>query len=96
MEASRGWSTRPAEAWSSAGLLYRHPSSQQFLPVHLVHGVVCISVVVKLHKTESVLDDDVPEAAVGAEESVQVSLPDTVAQTTDIHTRSHHGCLNIQ
>jgi len=55
-------------------VLHRHAAAQQLPPVHLVHGVVSVAVVLKLHKGIAILDQAVPQPAIVAEEPIKILL----------------------
>lgn len=73
--------------------LYNHPFAVQFPAIQLVHGIVGVSVVVKLHKAESILEQDFADLAESAEEPLQVALSNTVAEVADVDPGHVFGLL---
>lgn len=69
------------------GQLHNHPFTIQFSAIQLVHGIVGISVIVKLHEAETVLEKDFADLAEAAEKPLQVTLPNSIAQMTDVDSR---------
>lgn len=49
------------------------------------------------HKTKSIFYDNVPKSAVWSEEPVKVPFSNSVAQSTNVHTRPNHdaACINV-
>lgn len=78
-------------AAGAAGVLHDHALPAQILAVQLVNGIVGVAGVLKLHEAVTVFEVDLEQAAVAAEETLDVLLPDMVAQTADVHARHIRG-----
>lgn len=75
-------------------MLHDHALPTQILAVQLVNGIVGVSGVLKLHEAVTVFEVDLEQAAIAAEEALDVLLPDVVAQAADVnarHVRSRRG-----
>lgn len=72
-------------------MLHDHALPAQILAVQLVNGIVGVAGVLKLHEAVTVFEVDLEQAAVAAEETLDVLLPDMVAQTADVHARHIRG-----
>jgi len=74
-------------------VLNRNPFTQNFLPIELIDCIISIAMVIKLDKSESLLDQDVRLPAVTFEEPLQVLLPGARGQVPNIDPApaSRHG-----
>lgn len=72
-----------------------HPFSVQFPAVELVHGIIGVTVVVKLHETESIFKQDFPNLSETTEEPLQVAFTDAVAEVADVDP-GHFGCVAVK
>ena len=63
------------------------------LPIQLVHCVVRVSVIIKLHESESLFDQKVVWSSELLEEPLEILLPDPRRHVADVHTASSvaHG-----
>uniref|UniRef100_A0A6B0UKR5 Putative secreted protein n=1 Tax=Ixodes ricinus TaxID=34613 RepID=A0A6B0UKR5_IXORI len=69
--------------------LHGHPVAHQVLSVQLVHCIIRIPGVIKLHESKAVLDGYLADPAEPFEEPLQVPFSDVIVETTDVDTRRH-------
>lgn len=92
------WETSSTTAGSSAAatsqtyasVLNGHPFIAQLFAIKLIHCILSISGVVKLHKAEAFLEVNISDAAVSFEEPLHILLSGRRAQTADENTTSAH------
>lgn len=69
------------------------PFTAQFFTIQLVHGIICISVVIKFHKPKSILQVDFPDPSISLEKLLHISLSGVWAQAADEDTTTTHFYL---
>lgn len=90
-------SWRRGPAGSSVRQLDHHPFAIQLSAVQLVHGVIGVAVVIKLHKSESIFKQDFTDLSKTTEEPLQVAFPDAIAEVANVdpgHDLS--GCFAVE
>jgi len=59
---------------SSSSMLHRHPFSQNLLSIEFIDSIISIPMIIKLHKSKSLLDQDVRLPAIAFEELFKIPL----------------------
>jgi len=95
LEAARGRRRREGRpvAGRCAGALHAHAVANQAASVELVHRIVSIPRVIKLHKCKTILQDNLPKSPIAFEEFFYISISHTAVYTTNVYTCSRHTDL---
>lgn len=88
---------RRGPAGSSVRQLDHHPFAIQFSAVQLVHGVIGVAVVIKLHKSETVFKQDFTDLSETPEEPLQVAFSDAIAEVANVDPgHDFSGCFAVE
>lgn len=59
--------------------------------IQFINSIICITQIIKLHKTIPVLQIHLQDLPVALKEALHIALPGLVAQAADVHARHSGG-----
>lgn len=82
--------TRSGTTGSSPGRFDGHSLTQQLFAIHLIDGIVRVTVIFELNKPVALFDQNLRNSSVAFEKAFQIALPDIIRKSADINTGTTH------
>jgi len=70
----------------ASGDLHIYTVTQEVTAIHFIAGVIGVSVVIKLHKAEAILQGNLANSTEFSEKTLHILFTGTVVQSADIHS----------